>query len=115
MRKSIVAVLGMCLAGPLFCPAAQPPEKAESPASKRAEFIKKYDKNRDGKLDKAEWETARKAHQAELLKRYDKNGNGKIDDEEREAPREEFRKQRQGESKDPPPPPPGKKGEKGGA
>jgi hypothetical protein len=111
MGKAIVTVLGFCLAALLLCEAASQ-QTPESPSSKRAEFIKKYDKNGDGKLDKAEWDAARKSHQAELLKRYDKNGNGKIDDDEREAPREEFRKQGAGENDNRKPPEPKKEEEK---
>lgn len=68
---------------------------------RRAELMKKFDKNGDGKLDETEREAAKKemgeqrgkggpggdARRAEMMKKFDKNGDGKIDGAEREAAR----------------------------
>lgn len=75
------------------------PSTAPSPRDRderRAENIKRFDRNGDGKLDQDERAEARSTMKQErsakaerrqnhLLKRYDKNGDGKLDDAERAA------------------------------
>ena len=51
----------------------------------------------DGGDKKADRETRR----AEMLKKYDKNGDGKLDDSERAAMREDLKKQKKKEASDP--------------
>ncbi len=55
------------------------PTKAEWKAkheAKKQEMLKKYDTNRDGKLDDAERGAAREARVLEHFKKLDKDGNG---------------------------------------
>jgi len=60
----------------------------------RPEVIKHYDKNKDGKLDEKEHETAPAAFRARMdLRRYDTNRDGKLDEKEtaeRDRRRKEF-------------------------
>ena len=56
--------------------------------SKHSEFLKKFDKNGDGKLDdseKAVMKQAKQARHAEMLAKYDTNKDGKLDESEKEA------------------------------
>lgn len=97
---------------------APPPPVDESiqPPPVRAELIKKFDKNGDGKLDDAEKAEARKAfgknhprlaekmrsakrgpgnedfRRGFMLGKFDQNGDGKLDDTERAAARAEGEK-----------------------
>ena len=106
----------------LFVTASVAPLYAEEPTAgantnfpvrvnPRAETLKKYDKDGDGKLNeqersvmladrKAEMDKARQTHEKE----FDKNGDGKLDDAERkalmearQAQREKFMKEREKE------------------
>ena len=45
--------------------------------------------------DKKEVKPDPAARRAELIKKYDKNGDGKLDDEEKAAMREDIKKQRE--------------------
>jgi len=83
--------------------------KDASTAARDAEIIKRYDTNKDGKLDDAEIAAVKektlmasmekkeerlervKERQAELLKEFDKNADGKLDDTEKAAMNAEFR------------------------
>ena len=56
------------------------------------EWIEKFDKNGDGKLDEAERKDAGAARKAEFLKKFDKDGDGKISPDERKAIAEEMKK-----------------------
>jgi hypothetical protein len=67
-------------------------EKAECPADKgprhggKADMLKKFDANGDGKLDETEkvaMKTAREERRAEMLKKFDKNSDGTLDDAEK--------------------------------
>ena len=58
------------------------------------QWIEKFDKNGDGKLDEAERKAAGAAKKAEFLKKFDKDGDGKIGPEERKAIAEEFKGRR---------------------
>ena len=97
MKKLLAVTLGMSL-GALVLHAADGEAKPSGPqdaGAKRAEMLKKYDKNGDGKLDAEEAAAYKKDRDAELLKKYDKNGDGKIDAEERQVAQEDIKKQRQ--------------------
>ena len=56
------------------------------------QWIEKFDKNGDGKLDEAERKAAVEARKAEFLKKFDKDGDGKISAEEKKAAAEEMKK-----------------------
>lgn len=51
----------------------------------RAAILEKYDKNKDGKLDKEERAEMRREMDRRLEVRFDKNKDGKLDDGERAA------------------------------
>ena len=90
MKKTLVIAVSLCLAGVVF--AADGEKKGAKPETPRDEMLKKYDKNKDGKLDQSEREAWRKDREAEIVKKHDKNGDGKLDESEREAAREDRRK-----------------------
>jgi len=90
MKMRFVIALSLCLTGAAF--AADGEKKGAKPETPRDEMLKKYDKNKDGKLDPSEREEWRKDREAEAVKKYDKNGDGKLDQSEREAARAERRK-----------------------
>lgn len=81
---------------------AQPPAANDTPRSeRRAEALKKYDANGNGKLDESERDAMRKdmrqkfeARRAEVLQKYDANGDGQLDESERAAMRADFTKTR---------------------
>lgn len=81
MKKLLVIALGLGLmVGVASLTSAADKGGGVDRAAKKAEMLKKYDKNNDGKLDADE----RKAMQDDQnLKKYDKNGNGKLDDDEK--------------------------------
>jgi hypothetical protein len=95
MKTAMAITLGLSLTALVAKAAENDKKPAPRGVFSREEFIKKYDKNGDGKLDQTEREAARKERQAEWIKKYDKNGDGKLDDHERNAAREEFQRSRQ--------------------
>lgn len=96
MKKILILTLGLALSSTLLQAEDAPADKVKKAEARRAEMLKKYDKNGDGQLDEAEkaamQEDRRKERDQERLKRYDKNGDGKLDDAEREAMREDLKK-----------------------
>ena len=97
MKKLLAITLGLSF-GAFVLRAAEGDAKPSAPqdaAARRAEMLKKYDKNGDGKLDAEEAAAYKKDRDAEMLKKYDKNGDGKIDQEERKLAQEDIKKQRQ--------------------
>ena len=95
--RTLLAITALSL-GILAAQAAddQPnPTAPSDAAAKRAEMVKKYDKNGDGRLDAEESAAYKKDRDAEMLKKYDKNGDGKIDPAERQVAQEDIKKQRQ--------------------
>ena len=60
------------------------------------QWIEKFDKNGDGKLDEAERKAAMAARKADFLKRFDKDGDGKIGPEEKKAAAEAMKRRRGG-------------------
>ena len=74
MKKLVTIALGLCLlAGVVSFARAEEDDaakKKEAAKARRAELIKKYDKNGDGKLDAEEREAMRKDREA-------KRGEGK--------------------------------------
>jgi len=113
MRIPVFAAILLVTASAVSLYAEEPAAGANTnfPArvNMRAEILKKYDKDGDGKLNeqekaamladrKAEMDKARQAHEKE----FDKNGDGKLDDAERkammdarQAQREKFMKERE--------------------
>jgi len=83
MKTLLTIILGLSLGG-LLAQAADGEAKPK-PAPALPDWVKKYDKNGDGKLDQEERAALQKDRQAEMLKKYDKNGDGKLDKEERAA------------------------------
>jgi len=65
-------------------------------AARRAEMMKKFDKDGDGKLSEAERKAAGEARKAEFLKKHDKDGDGKLSEEERAAARKSMGARRGG-------------------
>ncbi|NQU25184.1 MAG: hypothetical protein HQ567_28180, partial [Candidatus Nealsonbacteria bacterium] len=69
--------------------------------AKKKEFMAKYDKNKDGKIDDAEKKAARdeftkraEERKKEFMAKYDKNKDGKLDDAEKKSIRDEWMKSR---------------------
>ncbi len=82
--KVALALCGSLLVGGVGLAAAHPFGEG------KAELIKKYDKNGDGKLDdqekaalRADMKAKHEARRAEMLAKYDTNKDGKLDDQER--------------------------------
>lgn len=102
MKKYIGFMLAL-LAVPAFSQDADAAKKPEGDRkarmeARRAEMIKKYDKDGDGKLSDEEREAMKKDHagrRAEMVKKYDKDGDGKLSDEERKAMMEDRKKARE--------------------
>ncbi len=92
MKPLLTIILGLGLSG-LLAQAAEGEAKPK-PAPTLPDWVKKYDKNGDGKLDQEERAALQKDRQDEMLKKYDKNGDGKLDDSERQAMMAERRKER---------------------
>lgn len=96
MKKIVLMVVGLTV----FTLASQAEGEGDALAkardNRRAEILKKFDKNGDGQLDETEKAAAReetkKKREEERLKKYDKNGDGKLDDAEKEAMREDLKK-----------------------
>ena len=65
-------------------------------AARRAEMMKKFDKDGDGKLSEAERKAAGEARKAEFLKKHDKDGDGKLSEKERAAARKSMGARRGG-------------------
>ncbi len=83
--------------------AAKPLAGAEAPLLSRAELLKRFDRNADGRIDATERETLETTLRTEwsthpgFLRRWDANADGKIDDTEWTAAREEQRRRFRGE------------------
>ena len=85
--------------------AAQREEFMKKVAAKKAEFMKKFDKNSDGKIDDKEKTAIKEAFKAQreaFMKKFDKDSDGKLSDEEKAAIRKAFQKRRPGHRGPPP-------------
>ena len=60
------------------------------------EWLKKFDKNKDGKLCEEERKVAAETRKKMILKRFDKNKDGKLCEEEKKAAAEAVKKRRAG-------------------
>ena len=98
MRKSrsqlwlAVMTAGLVAAVGTVAWADDPPKRPGPGGPGRAQILKQFDKNGNGKLDPEEREALRKA----FLERFDTNGDGQIDASEREAARKALRMRRGG-------------------
>jgi len=86
LRHAVVVVGGVIMA--TGAGAASPPAPSKQPTLRYDEvlvaFNKKYDTNRDGKLDELEFSAAvEDLIRRSLLKKYDLNHNGRLDPTER--------------------------------
>ena len=100
MKKLLITALALSLGVILVQAAEGDPKPKPTPPPAGAQptlpdWVKKYDKNGDGKLDEQERMALQKERQAEMLKKYDKNGDGKIDETERQAMMDDRKKERE--------------------
>jgi len=97
MKIKLFTVLAV-LAG--LATASGTPEKEEGRKDRGKpgikQWIEKFDKNGDGKLDEAERKEAAAARKADFIKRFDKDGDGKIGPEEKKAAAEAMKRRRGG-------------------
>jgi len=86
MKIKLFAVIAV-LAG--LAVASGTPEKEEGRKDRGKpgikQWIEKFDKNGDGKLDEAERKAAAAARKKMFLEKFDKDGDGKLSSEERKA------------------------------
>ena len=86
MKTKLVALFAITLG---LATASGTPEKEEGRKDRSKagikQWIEKFDKNKDGKLDEAERKVAAAARKKMLLKKFDKDGDGKLSSEERKA------------------------------
>lgn len=88
LRFAVAACLSLALAGGVA--AASPKQDHQGPRGHKAEMLKKFDANKDGKIDAAEktqikdaFKAERIARKAKVLAQFDANKNGKLDDAEK--------------------------------
>ena len=85
----ITAIIGLAVA-------SGTPEKEEGRKDRGKpgikQWIEKFDKNGDGKLDEAERKAAGEARKKMILEKFDKNGDGKLCADERKAAAEAMKK-----------------------
>tara|TARA_R100000664_G_C2753992_1_gene141498 strand:+ start:2501 stop:2875 length:375 start_codon:yes stop_codon:yes gene_type:complete len=102
MKSKFIALIAIT-AG--LATASGTPEKEEKRKSRgepgisapfSKEWLKKFDKNKDGKLCEEERKVAAETRKKMLLKRFDKNKDGKLCEEEKKAAAEAVRKRRAG-------------------
>tara|TARA_R100001460_G_scaffold21044_7_gene43127 strand:- start:150 stop:503 length:354 start_codon:yes stop_codon:yes gene_type:complete len=86
MKTKLVALFAITLG---LATASGTPEKEEGRKDRSKpgikQWIEKFDKNKDGKLDEAERKVAAAARKKMLLQKFDKDGDGKLNSEERKA------------------------------
>lgn len=104
MKQSLIVLACVALGASAFQAHAQQVQATAQTnqtarAFNRAEMLKKYDKDGDGKLSDeerramfADRKAAIEKQHRELEKKFDKNGDGKLDDQERAAMRADMQK-----------------------
>ncbi|MFH1227655.1 MAG: EF-hand domain-containing protein [Planctomycetota bacterium] len=109
MKKVIVMIMAIAIINwsviPTFASDNNPNQGRQQPGkgdeARRAEMLKKYDKDGDGKLSESEFGQMRKdeeaARWAEIIKKYDKDGDGKLSESEFEQMRKDEEDTRQAE------------------
>ena len=109
MKKSIIIAIVAAL--PVFAQEVQP-QQAPAPApevvaapeaapkqdrkafmeARKAEFMAKFDADKNGKIDDNEKKAVREYFKAEFMNKFDADKDGKISDAEKEAIKAEFAK-----------------------
>jgi hypothetical protein len=74
----VVPVVSMLLAGPALAAPGDPPAPASERPARVNAGIMRYDINKDGIVDRAEWKTGQEAR----FKRLDTNGDGRLSQDE---------------------------------
>jgi len=86
MKSKLIALFAITVG---LATASGTPEKEEGRKDRSKpgvkQWIEKFDKNKDGKLDEAERKVAAAARKKMLLEKFDKDGDGKLNSEERKA------------------------------
>ncbi len=105
MKKWIVSSLAVAICVIISQPLAAQEKKEEKKGPRQGgryqEILKKFDANKDGKLDEKERAAARESmggefakRRAEIIKKFDKDGDGKLNEEERAAAIKAMREHR---------------------
>lgn len=76
-------------AAPIMAQDAPQRERRSGGGRLPEEYVKKFDKDGDGKLSQTERAEAMKAYREDTMKKYDKDGDGKLSQAEREAMRKD--------------------------
>ncbi len=101
MKTKLVALFAITLG---LATASGTPEKEEGRKDRSKpgikQWIEKFDKNKDGKLDEAERKVAAAARKKMLLEKFDKNKDGKLDEKERKALAEAMKRRKGGPKSD---------------
>ena len=102
MTRIRIASITACLSALILTATTHAaPSEPRDPAARRAEMMKKFDKDGDGKLNEEERAALREEGQKrrkEIIVKFDKDGDGKLNEEERKAAGAEMRKNRGGRS-----------------
>tara|TARA_A100000172_G_scaffold74483_1_gene56589 strand:- start:93 stop:467 length:375 start_codon:yes stop_codon:yes gene_type:complete len=101
MKTKLVALFAITLG---LATASGTPEKEEGRKDRSKpgikQWIEKFDKNKDGKLDEAERKVAAAARKKMILEKFDKNKDGKLDEKERKAVAEAMKRRKGGPKSD---------------
>jgi Ca2+-binding EF-hand superfamily protein len=74
----VIPVASLLLAVPVLAAPGDPPAPAPERSSRAGGGMMRYDTNKDGAVDRAEWKTGQEAR----FKRLDTNGDGKLSQDE---------------------------------
>ena len=99
MKTKLLITIPLFLSATLFGTPSQKDNSTENSSLIRAEILKIFDSDGNGKLSMAERFTMRKKMQGrkkELIQKFDKDGDGKLNDEERATVRKAFEKHKSG-------------------
>ena len=101
MKSKLIALFAITVG---LATASGTPEKEEGRKDRSKpgvkQWIEKFDKNKDGKLDEAERKVAAAARKTMLLEKFDKNKDGKLDEKERKALAEAMKRRKGGPKSD---------------
>jgi len=95
MKTKLLITIPLFLSATLFGTPSQKDNSTENSSLIRAEILKIFDSDGNGKLSMAERFRMRKKMQGrkkELIQKFDKDGDGKLNDEERATVRKAFEK-----------------------
>ena len=99
MKAKLLFTIPLYLSATLFGTPDQKDKDTRTSSLTRAEILKIFDSDGNGKLSMAERFTMRKKMQGrkkELIQKFDKDGDGKLNDEERATVRKAFEKHKSG-------------------